>query len=457
MTFKRWLPTFLALPDRRPPRHRDRRLARQPRSGGVAACSPARSSASRQWLALRSHGIGQRWIAHTAAGDGHAAARSPRPSPAPAPSVADLMRPSLVTGAAVGAAQSALLARGAGRRGVDGHHRRELVARLARHLAGHRRPRPRPPRLRSSGALLVTLLTPALPAPPTTSASCSAIPRRSRARRARAPAAAQTASTSAATRWWPTPSPWTIAPESPSIRCLSGSASAASLDHARRVLGVVEDAGDEDQRQERGVHVGGRRVEVRDRVRERDAERRRSRRRRARRRRSASRSCGQSSPNSTLAGDRDDHDLHDRVGDRAADDPGQVGRRRQRRAAHALEDPELAQRRDVEGERVEGRRHHRHPGDPRDDHLQHVAVVVQQRAEEAEEQQRQHEVEERRARVAPEHLALEPVLAPGQAAPAARRAAVDGGAAARPRSIACSFTRRPRPSARGRPLRGSGA
>ena len=42
----------------------------------------------------------------------------------------------------------------------------------------------------------------------------------------------------------------------------------------------------------------------------------------------------------------------------------------------------------------------------------------------AEEQQRQQEVEERRARVAPEHPALEPVLAPGEPAPRrARRAA----------------------------------
>ena len=70
-----------------------------------------------------------------------------------------------------------------------------------------------------------------------------------------------------------TPSPVTIAPDSPSMRCLSGSTSAMSRRNARRVLGVVEDAGDEDHGQEHGVDVGRRRVEVRDDVRERDAER----------------------------------------------------------------------------------------------------------------------------------------------------------------------------------------
>ena len=67
--------------------------------------------------------------------------------------------------------------------------------------------------------------------------------------------------------------PLTIAAESPSIRCLSGSAGAMPLRNPGRVGCVVEHAGDEDHGQEHGVDVGRRRVEVRDRVRERDAER----------------------------------------------------------------------------------------------------------------------------------------------------------------------------------------
>ena len=64
----------------------------------------------------------------------------------------------------------------------------------------------------------------------------------------------------------------TIAPDSPSMRCLSGSAWAIPLMkpgawQRRRT------PGDEDHRQKHGVDVGGGGVEVRDRVRERDPER----------------------------------------------------------------------------------------------------------------------------------------------------------------------------------------
>ena len=98
---------------------------------------------------------------------------------------------------------------------------------------------------------------------------------------------AHSPSTSSATTWWPAPSPLTIAPERPSIRCFSGSASAMSRSTPGASLVVVEDAGDEDHRQEDGVDVGGRGVEVRDRVRERDAERREADDADARRTRSA--------------------------------------------------------------------------------------------------------------------------------------------------------------------------
>ena len=207
----------------------------------------------------------------------------------------------------------------------------------------------------------------------------------------------------------------TIAPESPSIRCLSGSASAIARRNSRRVVGVVEDAGDEDHRQEHRVHVGRARSRSsgsRARARRRAT---RSRRRRARRTRPARPSpCGQSSPNTSAAGDRDQPDLDRRVRHRVAGDPGQVGGGRQRRAAHALEHAGLAQVGDVHRERGERRRHHRHAGDAGHDDLQVRVLAGEDRAEQRQEQQRQQEVEERGARVAPEHPALEPVLAPGR-------------------------------------------
>ena len=76
-------------------------------------------------------------------------------------------------------------------------------------------------------------------------------PRRSRGPRARCRPPPRRPSTSSAATLSASPSPVTIAPDSPSIRCLSGSASAIARRNAGRVVGVVEDAGDEDHRQER--------------------------------------------------------------------------------------------------------------------------------------------------------------------------------------------------------------
>ena len=139
------------------------------------------------------------------------------------------------------------------------------------------------------------------------SARVGRCPRRSRARRARSRPPPRARARRARPGCPASPSPVTIAPESPSIRCLSGSTSAIARRNAGRVVGVVEDARDEDHRQEDGVDVGRRGVEVRDRVRERDAERReadhaeRDEHERARPSR-----CGQSSPKTTRAGDGDE-------------------------------------------------------------------------------------------------------------------------------------------------------
>jgi hypothetical protein len=111
MTFKRWLPTFLAFP-----------------IGGLIAIetvgssdSPMKAAAGGlvvgavigggQWLALRSSGIGARWVAATAAALAAGAALAAVLTGS-GTELADVMTTGLITGAAVGAAQSALLARG---------------------------------------------------------------------------------------------------------------------------------------------------------------------------------------------------------------------------------------------------------------------------------------------------------------------------------------------------------
>jgi hypothetical protein len=113
MTFlKRWLPTFLAFP-----------------LGGFLAVlilgsldDPAKAAAggliagavigAGQWLALRSRGIGPRWIGLTAAAMAAGSAASVAVTSA-GTERADVLLAGLVTGAAVGAAQSVLLPRAA--------------------------------------------------------------------------------------------------------------------------------------------------------------------------------------------------------------------------------------------------------------------------------------------------------------------------------------------------------
>jgi hypothetical protein len=109
MTFKRWLPTFLAFP-----------------LGGLLAWiaigsldGPVSAAAggllaggvigAGQWLALRSHGIGRRWIGYTAAAMAAGTALGAAITGA-GTELGDLMLTGLVAGAAVGAAQSTLLA-----------------------------------------------------------------------------------------------------------------------------------------------------------------------------------------------------------------------------------------------------------------------------------------------------------------------------------------------------------
>ena len=111
MTFKRWLPTFLGFP-----------------LGGFLALAtvgsldgPVSAAAggllagavigAGQWLALRSRGVGRRWIAFTAAAMAGGSALTAGVTGA-GTEIPDVMLLGLVSGAAVGAAQSTLLARG---------------------------------------------------------------------------------------------------------------------------------------------------------------------------------------------------------------------------------------------------------------------------------------------------------------------------------------------------------
>ena len=112
MTFKRWLPTFLAFPI-------GGYIAVQTigslDDSGTAAAGGLIAGAvigAGQWLALRSRGIGRRWIGYTAAAMAVGSAISVAVTNA-GTERADVMLAGLITGGLVGAAQSTLLPRSA--------------------------------------------------------------------------------------------------------------------------------------------------------------------------------------------------------------------------------------------------------------------------------------------------------------------------------------------------------
>jgi hypothetical protein len=111
MTFKRWLPTFVAFPLGGLLAFVLAGSLDDPLSGAVGGLLAGAVIGAGQWLALRSHGIGRRWVVHTAvamaAGTALAAAVTGAGT-----ELGDLMLTGLVAGAAVGAAQSTLLGRG---------------------------------------------------------------------------------------------------------------------------------------------------------------------------------------------------------------------------------------------------------------------------------------------------------------------------------------------------------
>ena len=111
MTIKRWLPTFLAFP-----------LGGLLAMGVVGSLDDPLTAAAGglvagsviglgQWLALRSAGIGRRWIGFTAGAMAAGAAVAATITGA-GTELGDLMITGLIAGAAVGAAQGTLLAGG---------------------------------------------------------------------------------------------------------------------------------------------------------------------------------------------------------------------------------------------------------------------------------------------------------------------------------------------------------
>jgi hypothetical protein len=108
MTFKRWLPTFLGFP-----------LGGLLAIGVVGSLDDPLTAAAggllagtvigaAQWLALRPSGISRRWAGYTAAAMAAGSALAAAATGA-GTELSDLMLSGLVTGAAVGAAQSTLL------------------------------------------------------------------------------------------------------------------------------------------------------------------------------------------------------------------------------------------------------------------------------------------------------------------------------------------------------------
>jgi hypothetical protein len=110
MTFKRWLPTFLAFPVGG---YLAFAIIGSLAGAGTAAAGGLLAGAvigAGQWLALRREGVGRRWVAYTAGAMAIGSALAATVTGA-GTELADLMLTGLIAGAAVGAAQSTLLGR----------------------------------------------------------------------------------------------------------------------------------------------------------------------------------------------------------------------------------------------------------------------------------------------------------------------------------------------------------
>jgi len=111
MTFKRWLPTFLAFPIGGELAIETVGSLHDPLSAAAGGLLAGAVIGVGQWLALRSRGMSRRWPVHTAAAMSIGTAIAAVLTGA-GTEVGDVMLTGLVAGGAVGAAQSALLGRG---------------------------------------------------------------------------------------------------------------------------------------------------------------------------------------------------------------------------------------------------------------------------------------------------------------------------------------------------------
>lgn len=109
MTWRRWLPTFLAFPPAGLLVVETVGSIDGPLSAAVGGALAGAVIGAGQWLALRSRGVGRRWIAATAAAMAAGSALAAAVTGA-GTDVADLMVAGVIAGAAVGAAQARLLA-----------------------------------------------------------------------------------------------------------------------------------------------------------------------------------------------------------------------------------------------------------------------------------------------------------------------------------------------------------
>ena len=110
MTFTRWLPTFLAFPLGGLLAIETIGSLDDPLSAAAGGLLAGAVIGAGQWLALRSRGIGRRWVAYTAVAMARGSALAAAATGA-GTELTDVMLMGLVTGTAVGAAQSTLLAR----------------------------------------------------------------------------------------------------------------------------------------------------------------------------------------------------------------------------------------------------------------------------------------------------------------------------------------------------------
>lgn len=112
MTFKRWIPTFLAFPLAGWLAIETLGSSEEPLAAVAGGLAVGAAIGAAQWLALRGAGVTRRWIGRTAVASAAGAALAAVATGA-GTDVGDLVVTGLVTGAAVGAAQGPLLGRGA--------------------------------------------------------------------------------------------------------------------------------------------------------------------------------------------------------------------------------------------------------------------------------------------------------------------------------------------------------